>query len=448
MANHVTFVAVVALLALAFRPGPSANPVSRALTVMAIVENGTLRTDPWANVTSDKAVIDGHTYGDKAPLSSFVVVPSFFVWHAVTDRHGTRADIGAAVLLGEVFASAIPFGAFVLLVARRAARAVAPRDAVWMALAGACGTFALAYAGTYMGHVLAGALFVFAYHEATVASGRPALAGLLAGLAVLTELPTLPAVLLLGLYLSTRGWRPLLRFTLGAVPCALAFGVYDLVTTGSVFDPPYKFVPPEFVPPRGRAFALDAQGFFALDAQAWHAARELLFSEYRGVFFWAPALLLLLPLAAVRAPAARRSLLLATTATLFFLVATYWTWAGGWCIGPRHLVPLVMLLVYEGVFAVAQVPRAHAPFAVLAVLGIAINLTATATNPFVQSTLHPLRDIFLPALLRGEIVPTSLFVLVGLHGAACVAAWCGLFVASAAGLGWLVSRDETFPRPA
>jgi hypothetical protein len=439
-ALHGVFVAVVALLALAFRAGPSANPVSRALTVMAIVENGTLRTDPWANVTSDKAIIDGHTYGDKAPLSSFVVVPFFFVWHAIAPQHATRVDIGAAVLLGEVFASALPFGAFVLLVARRASRAVSPRDAVWMALAGACGTFVLPYAGTYMGHVLAGTLFVVAYHEATSMPGRAALAGFLAGLAVVAELPTLPAVLLLGLYLARQGWRPLLRFTLGGLPCALAFGAYDLVTTGSVFDPPYKFIAPEFVAPGGR--------IFALDAQAWHAARELLFSEYRGVFFWAPALLLLLPLAVVRAPAARRSLLLATTVTLYLLVATYWMWAGGWCIGPRHLVPLVMLLLYEGVFAVAQVPWARLPFAALAVLGMAINLTATATNPFVQSTVHPLRDIFLPALLRGDIVPTTLFTLVGLHGKACVAAWCALFVASAVGLGSLVARDETFPRPA
>jgi hypothetical protein len=119
-------------------------------------------------------------------------------------------------------------------------------------------------------------------------------------------------------------------------------------------------------------------------------------------------------------------------------------WAGGWCIGPRHLVPLVMLLVYEGVFAVAQAPRARIAFAVLAVLGIGINLIATSTNPFVQSTVHPLRDIFWPALSRGEIAPANLFALVGVHGKACIAAWCALFIASALGLGRLASEDETF----
>jgi hypothetical protein len=433
MARHAAFVVVVALLALAFRAGPSANPVSRALTVMAIVDNGTLRTDPWANVTSDKAIIDGHTYGDKAPLSSFVVVPFYFVWHAVTTQHGTRAEIGAAVLLGEIFASALPFGAFVLLVARRASRVVTARSATWMALAGAFGTLAFPYAGTYMGHVLAGTLYVFAYHEATSAPERSVLAGFLAGLAVLAEFPILPGALLLGLYLTTRGWRLALRFALGGLPCAVALGAYDFATTGSPLDPPYKFIAPEFVAPGGRVFALDAQ--------AWHAARELLFSEYRGVFFWAPPLVLLLPLAAVRTqPLARKVLLLATATTLFLLVAAYWMWAGGWCIGPRHLVPLVMLLVYEGVFAVAQTPRARIAFAVLSVLGIAINLIATSTNPFVQSTVHPLRDVFWPALSRGQIVPANLLALVGVHGKACIAAWCALFIVSALGLGRLASH--------
>ena len=82
----VAVVSVVTALAFVFHGGVSPNPLSRVMTVLAVVERGTLSADPWAKLTADHAIVDGHIYSDKAPLSSFVVIPFYWVWHLVRDR--------------------------------------------------------------------------------------------------------------------------------------------------------------------------------------------------------------------------------------------------------------------------------------------------------------------------------------------------------------------------
>ncbi len=55
-------------LVLVFRGGALANPMSRALTVLGLVEHGTLQADQWFDLTIDKAIVNGHIYSDKPPL--------------------------------------------------------------------------------------------------------------------------------------------------------------------------------------------------------------------------------------------------------------------------------------------------------------------------------------------------------------------------------------------
>lgn len=70
----------------------------------------------------------------------------------------------------------------------------------------------------------------------------------------------------------------------------------------------------------------------------------LLFSPERGILIFFP--LILLALLPPRAPAARLYWLLAWGFFLFSLVfhARFWTWHGGWTIGPRFLLPSLALL--------------------------------------------------------------------------------------------------------
>ncbi len=418
----VAFVAVVAALVFVFHGGVSANPASRALTVLGLTEAGTLSADPWAKLTIDRAIVNGHTYSDKAPLSSFVVLPFYWIWHFARGRPFDQAiDLQVLVLVGDVVAAAIPFGAFALLLQRRAARWAGEREAVLLALLGAFGTPLFSYGAIFFGHALAGALFVYAYDAAL--RSRALRAGLLVGLAVLTELPLAIGGGLLGLYLLTRpgGAKLAARYALGGLPFALALGAYDAAITGSAFDPPYHHLI--------KAFSTDHP--YVLDLHTLTVAGRLLFGQYRGLFFYAPALLFLAPLAMAKVePIARRALLAAIVLAHFGFIASFWMWDGGWCIGPRHLAIVVMLLLYEGVEAVARTPRARVPFVGLASVGVAVNLIAVATNPFAPSQ-RPFSELFWPAFVRGEITPDNVFRMAGFDlGRWAVGVWCALLLRS------------------
>ncbi|MGO9712883.1 MAG: hypothetical protein ACLQBL_28740 [Polyangiaceae bacterium] len=446
------FVAITATLVFVFHGGVSANPASRALTVLGLTELGTLSADPWAKLTIDHAIVDGHTYSDKAPLSSFVVLPFYALWHLVRGRpYLPRVDLKILVLLGDVVAAAIPFGAFVLLLEERAARWVRGREAVLVALMAAFGTPLFSYGASYFGHALAGAFFAFAYDAVTRDGSsallpqlrpeqRALLAGFLAGLGVLTELPIAIGTALLGLYLLSRppGAKLALSYAAGGLPCALALGAYNRAITGSPFDPPYRHLPVSFY----------TEHPFVLDAHALAVAGRLLFGQYRGLFFYAPALLFLVPLAMARIDATpRRVLFGAFCLVQLGFVAAFWMWDGGWCIGPRHLTSLMMILLYEGVDAVARTPRARPLFLGLAGVGVAINLVAVATNPFAPSE-RPFSDLYWPAFKTGSITPDNVFDMVGLNlGRWIVVVWCALFACAIVLLGRMAERRSSAPGP-
>jgi hypothetical protein len=428
----LAFVAAVALLVFVFHSGPSPNPASRALTVLGLVEEGTLSADPWAKLTIDHAEVNGHIYSDKAPLSSFVVLPFYWVWHLVRGRpFDLRIDLKVLVLFGDVVAAAIPFAAFVLLLARRAAPHVRGRDAVLFALMGAFGTPLFSYGAMYFGHALGGALFLFAYDAAR--RERAILAGALVGLAVLTELPLAIGGGLIGIYLLSRpgGLKLFANYAVTGLPFAIALGAYNALITGSPFDPPYHHL----------ISAFDTPHPYVLDLHTFSVAGRLLVGQYRGLFFYAPAFLVLLPLAIAKAETpARRALFAAIVLAQFGFVASFWMWDGGWCIGPRHLASLMMVVLYEGVFALAETPRARAPFLIAAAIGIGINLIAVATNPFAPSE-RPFSELYWPAFVRGAITPHNVFRMLDFDlGRWSVAVWCALFALTIIVFGRLAER--------
>jgi hypothetical protein len=437
------FVLFTAALVLVFRGGASANPVSRALTVLALVEDGSLRADRWFDLTIDKAIIGGHVYSDKPPLSSFVVLPFYWLWRALDRGPFTVGDVDVVVYIGDVVAAAIPFGMFVLLLQRRAATGLPAREAVWVAFLAAFGTPLLSYGSTYFGHMLSGTLFVFAYHAATGAGDArhprrwAVAAGVLSGLGVLTDLTIWIGVVALAVFLATRpnGLHLAAYYVAGGLPCAIALTAYNVCITGSPLDWAYAHVTSAFYNPTPLRLGLSTVT----------VARDLLVSEYRGLLLYAPALLVLAPLAYARtAPRGRRWLLAGFTGAHFVFVASYWMWAGGWCIGPRHLTPVIMVLLYEGVGALARSAAGfRLAFACLASLGLAGNLLAVATNPRIEGSRHPFRDLYWPAFSRGEMTPDSVFHAIGLTwGRGTVYAWCVLFVVTAALLAWGAKHER------
>jgi len=60
------------------------NSTSRGLPVLTLYEEGTLRIDTYSKFTVDKALVNGHYYSDKAPLSTFLVYPFYRVFRSLS----------------------------------------------------------------------------------------------------------------------------------------------------------------------------------------------------------------------------------------------------------------------------------------------------------------------------------------------------------------------------
>lgn len=398
-----TFFVLASVLVMYFHQDESANPMSRLMTVMALVDDHTLRGDRWKDSIADKAIIDGHVYSDKAPFSSFLVVPFYAAWKAFHPKADAGLRQQAALHFGNGIAAGLPFVIVGLLVLSQLRR-LGPKRASQVALVAMFSTCLFNYGNTYYGHMLSACLLLGSYVLA-VKKGRPFWAGLLGGLGVITEYPIFLPEAIIGLWLlgpRLSGWRRVLWFGAGAVPPALGLIAYNWVLTGNAFSLSYSHVSDDWAQMRLA---------FGMRLPSPDAAWELLFGQFRGLLFWAPTFGLLVPLALRKpfgtAAETRRGyrLLLLLSIASFLFVSSYFKWDGGWCVGPRHLAPIMTILLYEGAARLAADWRLYRVwFWVLGLAGIFVNLAAAATGPILpESKTHPLFDSYLPMMSSNHI---------------------------------------------
>ena len=180
---------------------PSPNPTSRVLPVIALFEDGTYAIDRYADTTMDKSFIDGHYYSDKAPLSTWLVLP---VYGLLKQAGLPAADIFyfkwlPVAFIGGVLCGTVPFVVLVWLIARRLEREDPSANVVLLSMLPLYGSFVAAYSGVFVGHLLAGILLTGSY-ALLKSERRPALCGFLVGLAVVAEYP---AALALPVWISS-----------------------------------------------------------------------------------------------------------------------------------------------------------------------------------------------------------------------------------------------------
>ncbi len=432
---YVLFGLACVVLVMYFHQGASWNANSRLLTVYGLVEDHTFKADRWLSGTGDYAEINGHIYGEKAPLSSLLVVPFYWLARVASHKPQTAADQRTAIHLADLVACAVPFAIFATLLLRRLLGQGTPAaSAVWLTMAAVFGTFLAHYGASYFGCMLAAALLLGGYVLAVEQDKRFALAGFLGGCAVLTEYPLVLAQLLILGYLltGTDRWRKTLRYCLGALPTAVLMVAHNRLITGSLLDFPYQHVPPRWEYMR-TAYGLR---WPSLDS-TW----ELLFGQYRGLAFYAPALLLLVPLIILRwnGPRRRRSLLLSLLAALFIFNVCYTQWNGGYCIGPRFAAALVALALYEGTAVLAAGAGFRPFFAVLCLWGWLVTTlgSMTGSSPPEQVS-KPFFAIFWPKFVQNELSSHVTPVELGLLPANKLAllVWCLLAAATGVGFAW------------
>ncbi|MCE5210899.1 MAG: hypothetical protein LLG40_05055, partial [Deltaproteobacteria bacterium] len=136
---------------------------------------------------------------------------------------------------------------------------------------------------------------------------------------------------------------------------------------------------------------------------------------------------------------------LALFGMVFFLtISSFFTWWGGWSYGPRYLIVLSVLLLYEGMLVISQNKINTFLFAATALFGIAGAWIAKATAvymvpfPEYEGFFNPFWHILLPDLFAGRFnannALTAFFDISPQTGAYC---WLLLFVMSVTGLGLL-----------
>ncbi len=375
--------ALGAAFALPLQP-PGCNQTAHYALVQSLAD-GTPRIDRYHAQTCDTAYIDGHYYAAKSPGLALFTLPWYLGLDAVGAVPASRdLDKGfpAAMLavprraLWQVglWGAVLPALALVVLF-RSVARRIEPGTGTGAAVALGLGTMVLPFATVFFSHVLAATLG-FAAFAVLFLRRNPALAGLLAGLAVTTEYP----LAVLGAALAVYAWRRAPAYLAG-----LAVGVSPLLAFnwwafGSPFHVSYANAVLEPGKTGHDVLGANSSGFFGIGTPSLRVTAELLFSA-KGLLVLSPILaagaagLVLLYRRGFRAEAT-----LAAAVSLVYVVynSGYYVPFGGYVPGPRFLISIIPLLALGLLLALRRWPGATIA---LAVVSTGAMVVATAAEP-------------------------------------------------------------------
>jgi hypothetical protein len=425
-----------------FQQVPAWNENSRYDLVRALADQGTTRIDAYQDNTGDKAFFEGHWYSDKAPGTALLGVPIYALEKLTASVAGEAEPRDVIAIQALAFVeSGVATALLVVLLVHLLAPLVGDGWAFVVGIGYGLGSIAFPFATMFFGHAastaaLFGSFYVLHGWKAERRTWAPFLAGLLAGLAVLIEIPTVIGVAVLGLYALWIDRRGAVAFVLGGLPMAVVFGAYNWASFGSPLNVGYMNLLPG-------SFATGmSEGILGVGWPKPETVGDLLFGT-RGLvrlapwFVAAPAGLFALRDRRVRAEV----LVCAAIAVLFLLYnAGYYLPFGGWTPGPRFLLPaLPFAAMLVGVIA----RRLRSLTAMLVAAAVALMFLATITMPNAPERFDdPLSQLWLPRLRSGEFAETGAWIRWGLDGLSGVAV---LFVAAAiAGIGLALS----FARPA
>ena len=340
----------------------------------ALVESladGTPRIDRHLNQSGDVAYVDGHYFAAKSPGLAFYALPWFLTVDAldlVPAKYETSEGPPGAQALPEravwlVNLAVIAAFFVLLLLMRAAAEAVVAGAGTPVAMMLGLGTMLLPFAGAFFSHVLSATLafaaFVLLQRERRDRDVRILVAaGVLAGLAVVVELPLVVVAAGLGAYalVDAPRMRRLAGFGAGLVAGVLPLAAYDQWAFGSAFKTGYADAVLVVGTSGHDVIGANDQGFFGLTRPHLDAAFDLLFAE-RGLFLLTPVTAVAvaaLPLLA-RAGRRREAVLVGGLAIALLLYnASYYLPFGGGTPGPRFLIPLLPFLALPLAVAYAR----------------------------------------------------------------------------------------------
>jgi hypothetical protein len=374
----------------------------------AMVERKTFAIDAYAGNSGDVSRWNGHLYANKSPGISFLAALPYAALHALEKGQFDEASpqvVTVNAYICTVFAVGL-LGAAIpaLLYSHARRRGWSARWSAVVALVVALATQLFPYSTLLMAQVPSAALLFASYtlvsRQGSRDGSRQAAAGFLAGLAALTNYLCVPCVGIVALLAAAENrsrWKTrVAAFAAGALPPFVLLAVYQKLTTGGFLRTPMSTMDVRFVTPHAL--------LGILKSPSWEALVGITVSPYRGLFFFAPVLVMAFGgFVLWWRSRARRAELLAITAIAFVFFAfnvTFNGWEGGFGIGARYLVPLIPFL---GVALLHLRGALRPAMLALAAVSFVFNFAAAAVDPQPSATIpRPMTGYILPLLVTGR----------------------------------------------
>ena len=400
-------------------------------------------------------------------------------------------EIIPILIIGGLFFGSLPF-ALIVAISFAALHRIKPSiSPVLMAMLAWYGSFVFVFSGTFFNHVFAGFLLLLSF--VLLKKNNYFLSGLSLGLSFLSEYTVILAAPLwfLCVWMKEKKIFPPLIFVAGILPSIFLIATYNWFITGSPWTMLNAYHAAEDL------WALHHNYGFSLPSL--NAIWGLSFSGWNGLFNFAPVLYCIafciilmliknhgyepqsklwkqfrsklrgiLPSALrdcstykfqctsfLKFESHNKKLLLpletrclALFGIIFFLViSSFFTWWGGWSYGPRYLIVLAVLLLYEGMLIISRDKINKTVFAATALFGIAGAWIAKATLvymvpfPEYEGFFNPFLHILLPDLFAGRFnANNALTAIFDISPQIGVYSWLLLYAISVIGLHMLYKK--------
>jgi hypothetical protein len=405
--------------------------------------------DAYQINTGDKARYHGHWYSARAPGLALYALPFYGTLLAVDAPSWARSspaqrhDDEMVWLIG-LWANVLPGLLLALLVCRMAER-VEPGHGAIAAVAVGLGTMMLPLSTLLFSHVFAAALAFGAFALMVRERDGPprpsllAVAGLLVGYAIASEYPLAFVAAVLGVYLLSRrdALAPLaLLRRAGAYAAGLIAGVVPLLLYNHYAFHSWTHLAYSDIP-RQKA------GFFGIGAPSLRVLATLLLDS-RGLLTLAPVLAMGAVGTVLLYRRGRRAEALAIAAIcacyLLYNSGYYLPFGGGF-MQPRFLFTMVPFLAVPLALAFRRFPG---PTIALAGVSAATMVAATITHPLVGYETEPV--VWARYLRQGFFQPTLVTALGGGRGWGAVVPTLALFAGAAVLAAYASSRLALTPR--
>jgi len=453
------------------------NAESHLYTTYAIVDRHTVRIDHYHQGLGDQSYANGHYYSDKAPGMAFLAAPIYALMRLVLPQEKAqgyvlykhragyyyiRQDMVNIRYVITYFLLILPSAALAVLVWLFFCRLTGSVGwSLLLAGAFALGTVAYIYSVWLFSHQLVSVLLfssfllVFYRVKERPDTGRTLLfaaaAGVLGGLAIITEYPTIIIAGLIGLYLlavARSKVKTALAYAVSMAPAAALNVGYNVVAFGKPFATSYLYV-------HSGAFQSHVHGGFlglanpfsyAFKPPTLNSIYQITFGGYRGIFLISPVLILFVAGAFFmwrrRELRAEWWLCLAVVVLYFLMDASRGTntngWSGGSSVASRHLTPMIPFMFIPIAYVLGH-RLGRVAFVVLAAVSVAMQcMIVMFTGLFPYNDLNPIVNEVLPNFAAAHVQTNWVYVWRDVFNLMGLSSLLPLLVLTLLLVGWLI----------